>query len=335
MRPVKRLFVGVAPAYPARVMFWLGGFLSLEVTTSTPDALCPPLAEARAAIDARVGEVRGTYRVEFALVRADDGQQVLDLVVRDNEQEVLRRELPLSGVGCEDAAQAMALVVERYFDAIERPELGDQPPSPEPIPEIVAPAAPTQEQPAHRSRDSPPVENHRWRGRASFVYDREFGLAPALGMEWFPAALRLQRALSVGVTLDVAPFLTPSTQTVREEEITASTLEVALSLPFAASFEPWCAAVGPWAQTRLQRAEAESLAHSHTAYRALLGLGGFVELGWWPSSKWGVAASVAVGGQLVEAATRFVLVDADMRGNAVLVPESWFGQGRLTFKLRL
>src|SRR6188768_841163 len=98
-------------------MLWLGGFPALDITTSTPDALCPPIEEARAAIQARVGEVRGDYHVEFALVRGVDGRQVLELTVREAEQQVLARELPLDAGGCEDAAQAIALVLERYFDA--------------------------------------------------------------------------------------------------------------------------------------------------------------------------------------------------------------------------
>ena len=74
-------------------MLWLGGFLALDLTTRTPDALCPPLEEARAAVKARVGEVRGDYHAEFALIRADDGQQKLDLSLREGNVAQVARDL--------------------------------------------------------------------------------------------------------------------------------------------------------------------------------------------------------------------------------------------------
>ena len=111
-------------------MLWLGGLHALDLTTSTPDALCPPLEEARALVKARVGEVRGDFHAEFGLIRRDDGSQALQLVLREGVEPVLRRELPLDEAGCEDAAQAIALVLERHFDALDRPD------PPEPAPKL-------------------------------------------------------------------------------------------------------------------------------------------------------------------------------------------------------
>ena len=119
-------------------MLWLGGFLLLDLTTSTPDALCPPLEEARAAVKARVGEVAGDYHAEFALIRATDGQQALELTLREGRVEVLRRQLPLDAAGCQDAAQAIALVLERYFDAVERPVEHEAAPKMESVPEVLS-----------------------------------------------------------------------------------------------------------------------------------------------------------------------------------------------------
>src|SRR4051812_27057029 len=134
-------------------MLWLGGFPALDVTTSTPDALCPPVEEARAAIQARVGEVRGDYHVEFALVRGVDGRQVLELKVLEAQRQVLTRELSLDGSGCADAAQAIALVLERYFDAVEKPPAVSKP---EPIP-VRADEQPSRNSPHIGADEAPPA----------------------------------------------------------------------------------------------------------------------------------------------------------------------------------
>src|SRR6478752_343602 len=165
-------------------MLWLGGFHALDLTTSTPDALCPPLEETRAAVKARVGEVRGDYRAEFALIRASSGQSALELVLREKEQEVLRRELPLDDAGCDDAAQAIALVLERFFDAIER--RSEPAPAEEPAPAQVAPLPHEQPHTATPSAAQERAERERaWQVRAGFVYDLKLGLADNLGTTYY------------------------------------------------------------------------------------------------------------------------------------------------------
>lgn len=318
-------------------MFWLGGFHALEVTTSTPDALCPSVAEARAAIEARVGEVRGDYRAEFALVRALDGRQVLELSLREGPEQVLARELPLDGAGCEDAAQAIALVLERYFDAVEKPAASGTNGEPIPVrldepPVRVATAAPV-----HDAAPSPaPVLTApAWRARAGFGYDLHLGSAPLLGLALFPGAWKLTRRLALGVALDVAPFASSLRQEVRGQAISAFTLQAALSLPLTWRLDPWSLAVGPWAQLRFQRAEGASLAHEQVAYRAVAGLGAVAQLGWSPATHWTIGLGVAAGSQAAGAASRFVLRGADGAAKPVLVPEPWFGQSQLTLVVEL
>lgn len=318
-------------------MLWLGGFPALEVTTSTPDALCPPIEEARAAIQARVGEVRGDYHVEFALVRAVDGRQVLELRVREAQQQVLARELPLDGAGCQDAAQAIALVLERYFDAVDEP--APAAPNPEPIP------VRTDDQPA---RNSPPAAASKastttpvtspwrsWRAHAGFVYDLKLGIAPRLGVARFPEAFRLTPRVQLGVALDVAPFLSRHQESVREQQLSESSVQTALSLPLVWQLEPWSASLGPWAQLRIQRAEAESFTHHRRAYRVVPGVGAMAQLAWSPASRWTLGLGVAGGAQSTAAASRFVLQTANDGPKQVLVPESWFGQAHLTLALEL
>lgn len=315
-------------------MLWLGGFLALEVTTSTPDAFCPTLEDARAAIRARVGEVEGAYRAEFALVRGSDGRQSLDLVVRDGGREVLHRELPLDEAGCQDAAQALALVLERYFDAIEKPPAPDAKPEPVPVsvdalPALGPTARPTRDG-ASAAAPEPPLRVH-----AGFLYDWELGVAASLGAELQPRALRFSPLLRLGLGLDLASFLALEREGVREQEITQYTTQGALSLPLLLTFTRWSVAVGPWAQLRLQRARGIELEHEQPAYRALPGLGGFAGVRWAPASKWALAAGVAAGGQLASLAARFVLRGPEMARNAVLVPQAGFAQAHLTLALSL
>jgi hypothetical protein len=316
-------------------MLWLGGFPALDVTTSTPDALCPPIEEARAAIQARVGEVRGDYHVEFALVRGVDGRQVLKLSVHEAQQQVLTRELSLDGAGCEDAAQAMALVLERYFDAVEKPAAA----KPEPIP-VPPDDQPSRNSPPSVADEAPPVAPatsswRTWRASAGFLYDLELGLAPSVGVAVLPEAFRLTPRLQLAVALDVAPFLSALEQRVREQEISAFSVQTALSLPLVWHFERWSASLGPWAQLRFQRAEAKALTHSQRADRLVPGAGGALQLAWSPASRWLLGVGVAGGAQSTTATSRFVLQTTDRWPKPVLVPETWFGQGQLTLAVEL
>lgn len=316
-------------------MLWLGGFPALDVTTSTPDALCPPIEEARAAIQARVGEVRGDYHVEFALVRGVDGRQVLKLSVHEAQQQVLTRELSLEGAGCEDAAQAMALVLERYFDAVEKPAAA----KPEPIP-VPPDDQPSRNSPPSVADKAPPVAPatsswRTWRASAGFLYDLELGLAPSVGVAVLPEAFRLTPRLQLAVALDVAPFLSALEQRVREQEISAFSVQTALSIPLVWHFERWSVSLGPWAQLRFQRAEAKALTHSQRADRLVPGAGGALQLAWSPASRWLLGVGVAGGAQATSATSRFVLRTTNTGPKPVLVPETWFGQGQLTVAIEL
>lgn len=318
-------------------MLWLAGFHALDLTTSTPDALCPPLEETRAAVKARVGEVRGDYRAEFALIRASDGRQKLELTLREREAEVLRRELPLDDAGCEDAAQAIALVLERYFDAIEKREPNQAQKSDAPA--LAKPAPESQLVPIARSEaDSAPARqpaDSGWRARAGLLYDSELGPAVNLGASFYPSAFRLGPRLRVGVALDVAPFVTRETETFREEKISALTLRSALSLPLTLELAHWSMSAGPWLELRFQRASAPTLPRGQSAYRAVPGVGGFAQIDWRIGGNTALGAGLALGRQVTGAAPRFVLLGDGASRNAVLVPDAWFAEAGLGFTLRL
>jgi hypothetical protein len=312
-------------------MLWLGGFLALDLTTSTPDALCPPLEEARAAVNARVGEVRGDYHAEFALIRADDGRQTLSFVLKESDTEVLRRELPLDAAGCQDAAQTIALVLERYFDAIELPAA--QPREPEPKGVAGSPAAPPpRDAPAARA---PSLRSSELQVRAGLLYELKLGTAAVLGASYYPSSWRLSSNWRWGVGLEVAPFLARQSEIVRQERVEAFMLQGALWVPFNWTHSRWSVSGGPWAQLRLQRAEAPSLERHRAAYRTLAGLGGVIQVGLELAPSWALLAGVAAGPQLHRAAIRYVLDGGAAGQKEVLVPDAWFGHGQLTLELRL
>jgi hypothetical protein len=312
-------------------MFSLGAWLALEITTSTPDALCPPLDEAREVIAARVGEVLGRYRVEYALLRSEDGARALRLEVRLDEQPVLQRELPLNHSGCEDAAQTIALVLERYFDAIERPAIPSTASKREPVPETVERGMSQLSPPATTSAHAivSPPRPRPVRAGAGLLLAHDLGFAPSLSLELRPAWLRPARHIQLGWGLSLAPFVASHTQVVREQEISEKTLQIATWLPVELDLGSWALWLGPWAQLRIQRAQAASLAQEQPGYRGLPGLGGAAGLGWSPSGAGAgltISLSGALGTQLVGSGARFALRAADGSKTVVLVPETTFSQ---------
>ena len=318
-------------------MFWLGGFPALEVTTNTPDALCPPIEEARAAIKARVGEVQGKYHVEFSLVRGLEGQQRLELVVREAEQPVLERALPLDATGCQDAAQALALVLERYFDAVEKGPQADSKLEPIPNRPSDQPPLASARPPVGDVTNTPVVAAREgaWRLRVGFLYDLELGPAPSLGGALFPVALRVPGGLELGLALDVAGFVRPLSERVREQEISAFTLQSALSIPLGWRSGSFSTALAPWAQLRLQRAKAAGLSHEQPAYRWVPGFGVAAEVGCSLTPSWSLGLGFVAGAQAPGETSRFVLRRAEAEPKPVLAPERWFGQSQLTLGVRL
>ena len=130
------------------------GTAGLSVTTDSPDALCPPLSEARSVIHARVGQVQGgTYEARYRTVLdAENGRNVLHLVLEDEEEVLLVREIPLEGTDCADAALAMAMVLERYFASAFQlePSHEKERKAPHVPPKPESPAATSQKAPSER-----------------------------------------------------------------------------------------------------------------------------------------------------------------------------------------
>ncbi len=319
-------------------MLWLGGFHALDLTTSTPDALCPPLEEARAAVKARAGEARGDSHAEEGLIRGPDGRQALRLLLREGTETVLRRELPLDEAGCDDAAQAIALVLERHFDVIERPDLSEAatpklesvPATPEPALAQVVPAlAPPAPRQSDERAGPAAAPTNAWSARAGLLYDWELGVAPVIGVTFLPRSLEWGTHFRIGAALEIAPFVQRRTETVREQELTQATLQASLSVPMLLRLSSWTFALGPWAHWRFQRGRGPTQLNGVVSYRAVPGLGAFVQLGKDVGARWSVVAGAAFGGQLPGSAAQFVLRKDSGAQSAVLVPQAWFAQAQL------
>lgn len=111
----------------------------LSVNTLSPDALCPALESTRQAVAARLGQVEleGDWTAEYVVVHRRRGDFV-DLQLRDGRSVVrLKRELPLRGESCATLAQAIALVLERFFvepEGAAAPETHLEAKAPNPLP---------------------------------------------------------------------------------------------------------------------------------------------------------------------------------------------------------
>jgi len=129
------------------------GLTGLEIISDTPGALCPPLELTQQAVDARLGEVKGgPYQARYSLIHdAERGTASVRLVLTEAEgQMLLERYLPVPAGGCTDLAAAIAVILERYFQAISGTQAlppTDPPPAPAP-PDDAPPATDPAQSPA-------------------------------------------------------------------------------------------------------------------------------------------------------------------------------------------
>lgn len=103
----------------------------LIVETGSPDALCPDLASAEAAIGSRLGELElggsGPWRVRYTIGHAPAATSgdFVRLTLYDPQNELrLSRDLPLAGESCATVARVIAVVIDRFFRALVAGEEG-------------------------------------------------------------------------------------------------------------------------------------------------------------------------------------------------------------------
>lgn len=167
----------------------------LTLETGSPDAWCPDLAATRRAVSDRLGtlalEGEQSWVARYTIGHAPDGGgDFVQLVLHDG-QGVLRLEriLPVHGEACDTLAQAIALVLERYFRALQTP--------------VTEPATPAEAPPKPGAVSSPPDAPVRPMARP-LTLAAELGLSlgsstAVLGLrfgawfgDWFQASLAPQ-----------------------------------------------------------------------------------------------------------------------------------------------
>jgi hypothetical protein len=90
---------------------------SLEISSLTPGALCPPVEEVRQVIEERVGEVDAEVRVSYGVVRQGLGKGMAIRVAISTDERcgpVLNRDYPIESGSCEEAKELLATVVEGF-----------------------------------------------------------------------------------------------------------------------------------------------------------------------------------------------------------------------------
>ena len=110
-----------ALAWPVFPFFVLGA-AGLTVDSLSPDALCPPLEETRAAVAARLGSVDldGTWHATYQVVHRAQGDFVSLSLSDPSGATKLERDLPVQSGSCATLSRVIALVLERFFMRLEQ-----------------------------------------------------------------------------------------------------------------------------------------------------------------------------------------------------------------------
>jgi hypothetical protein len=326
----------------------------LRVVAGTPDALCPTPAEAEAVIQARVGEVvGGSYTATYTIVRDPDRERELVRLVltEDGGGVVLDRAIPLGAGGCSEAAQAMALILERHFQSLETPSEpapGAAPPveptttSAPSITEATEPrrevAKPKSEPNSARSLHAPPAPT-----RPTPEPERKVGtLRAGIGVREAPMAIgqlgvELRSDATLALSLDAVFSLDAERATELDHELSSQQfgLELGASwlVPVGRHFE---LGIGPLVGVRLEIArleENEEIATgSQNRYLPHVGLQALAryELGRIFHLDLTARGARVLTGQT----TGFEIVRPDGESVEVLAPRQWLAEGVLSLGVR-
>jgi hypothetical protein len=282
----------------------------LTLETGSPDAWCPDLVATRRAVSDRLGtlalEGEQSWVARYTIGHAPDGGgDFVQLVLRDG-QGVLRleRTLPANGESCDTLAQAVALVLERYFRQLQTPTA-------EPVETPEAPAAPAQPAPLVSERSAPTLAR-------PLAVAAELGLSigstsALLGLrlgawfgDWFQASLAPQLLLPPETTA-LVDSLERSRGSARVVEVP---LRLGVGLGRRTTRLSWRA--GPELRLSLRRASTEGvLVQQQGVERSgdssgtgwALAIGTSAGVVWWPVPALGFSASGAVDAVVSE--TRF------------------------------
>jgi hypothetical protein len=255
----------------------------LAVETQSPDALCPDLATTREAIHNRLGtlalagEERGwlaRYTVGHAPGQAGDFVR-LELLDPGGVLR-LQRDLPRQDEACATLAQAIALVVERYFREL--------------APEVtVAPAVAPSPTPAQKPVSAPvPLLTPRWAlglgvGTASA---QPGAIAAAQAGFWLTRATHLELSLLA----DLAAYH----ERLGDSELELRSYPAALGVGFGRRAEVWDFFLGPETRWTLESVRGSALAAANAGSGAAWAAGAAGGVSWWPRGPVGVAARASL-----------------------------------------
>jgi len=257
----------------------------LNVETDSPDALCPDLGTTRQAIHDRLGtlalegdEQGWTARYTVGHAPGAEGDFVRLVLIDPSGTQRLVRDLPSGGTSCATLAQAIALVVERYFRELtpgtEAVALPSAPPAEtvtrvEPVPPPLSPAP-----------EAPLTPR--------FALGLDFGFASAAPGP--VAGVRAGYFLLPGVHLELSASanLSAHTEQFHGVELELRSYPVALALGFGQRGKIWDFFAGPEARWALETPRGSALQHFDSSPGAAFsaGLGG--GLNYWPARALGV-----------------------------------------------
>jgi len=312
---------------------------ALVVETGSPDALCPDLTRTREAVAARLGTLdvaEAGWVATYTIGHAPDAGRgdFVRLELRDSQGRVrLERDLPLEPGGCAAMAQAVAVVLDRYFRALaEAASPADDAATPG-----DAPPPESREHGETPAEATPPVAAAGALGVAATTPDDEDGAASALPDPRYELGLLAGAALELpsGVaelllTAPVAPLVrvgaTVSAPFRAEYESLGSGRVRGWSVPLriwagvGRSSGGFWAYGGPELLVALEGGRGTGLAVERSAGRVVPGAGVALELGYRLTPRVGLGMRAALDANLPAAAPRFVVEVGEDERREVLAP---------------
>jgi hypothetical protein len=308
--------------------------LGLRVETASPDALCPELSATRDAVTRRLGALvvpdGEGWLARYTIGHTPQGQPRdfvrLELIGPDGAT-ALSRDLPLEAGACGTMAEVIALVLDRYFRALqgqqattpeaERPEAPASPtatPAPQPpSPAAVAPANETV------SSLPPAAPTPPWVLGVELGGDQDGSVR--LGGR---SALRPSPHVLAGLELSVA--LGSKRESLSDAAaVTSRSADLRAWLAWVARVGAVEAYVGPDLGFSFERATAQGLPVHDVGYRALGFAGVSAGVSWAAGELWVLSLCGALDATAPSLGGRFFVEEAE-----VLKPDTlrgWLGLG--------
>jgi hypothetical protein len=254
----------------------LGALVALAVVPSievvrAPDDNCPSTEQLQAAFESSRAAPDGTDPRPHRLLLTRTADRTLVELTDAAGQSLLSRELRLASNDCANAADAIALIVERYFRDLTwapppRSSASIAPP-PEPAPEgpSVLRAIPAENDQAHAGdRRSPRLVL----GAGPAYWTRTDGLGVAV-----TARLRVLGPLHVGIAGLVPPFHMTSALGGSGGRAETTGVPIIASIGATRAAGPWAVTANASGLATVEKGQSQSIAAPATAWRTVLAAG--------------------------------------------------------------